>query len=150
MNYKTVFNEQLKRVKELLHDANLGYLWEKISTSRNQKEFESNLMYAQKALTDDATASVAAGRQIPNTLGGITTEAVAPMEEKRMPIIDSSVVLERSVGQMTAAVNKLRDDMLTGRLSANVWVDSQKLSLATDRATRFRNGDGVNDTLVAT
>lgn len=47
--------------------------------------------------------------------------------------------------KVVESINRLREDMLSGRAIATVNMDSQKLDMVTKRSTRFRGGFGVND-----
>jgi hypothetical protein len=56
----------------------------------------------------------------------------------------ADVATDASIMKMVESINRLREDLLSGNLAANVYLDSQRLTEGVDRATRFRGGYGVN------
>jgi hypothetical protein len=54
-----------------------------------------------------------------------------------------------AINKVVDVINNLRNDLLNGRIVSNVFIDSQQLSMATVRATNFRNGYGVNNPTVS-
>jgi hypothetical protein len=46
--------------------------------------------------------------------------------------------------RIVASIDRLYEGINNGQLAANVVLDSQRLSEATDRSTRFRQGYGTN------
>lgn len=100
----------------------------------------SNAIKSYRAALEEGTSPMLGSRPLPPGI-----KDIKPIIPDRIQTISTTPVNETSMMKVVESINRLREDMLTGKLAANVYIDSQKLALATDRATRFRNGDGVNN-----
>lgn len=103
-----------------------------------------SLEYAQQSLLGTNRSTVAGSRPAPVTLGGIKENSSLP-SLRRTTKNEEGVTMARVTEKISTSIDKLIENFRTGQIAANVYVDSQKLSLATERATRFRNGYGTND-----
>ena len=81
------------------------------------------------------------GKQPTTNINGVNSTNL----QSRHATFEDVGATESTMLKVVEAVNLLRSELLNGKLSANVYLDSQLVSQATQRATSFRRGYGTND-----
>jgi len=108
----------------------------------------------EKSLTTSMTRAAASTADILSGMGlepvgdnappGMGT--IAPIAQRPKSVQDfSNMATDSTIMKVVDSINRLREDMLSGKLGANVRLDSQILAESTKRATDFRGGYGTNN-----
>jgi hypothetical protein len=89
------------------------------------------------------------GRVSP-VVGGMTTPPTVGEIKPIIPdrtnnrIVDRVAGNEEAIMRVVESINRLREDMLNGKIGANVRMDSQLVAETIKRSTEFRDGYGTN------